>query len=347
MRLTAFVALLLAALAFAPAAASAQSSAPPRIVAVGDLHGDYDAWNAILRAAGLINAEGRWAGGRTILVQTGDVVDRGPDSLKIIDQVMRLAKEAQRAGGKLIVLTGNHEAMMVTGDLRYVHPGEYAAFATRSSEALRHRAYERNQAAIEATYRKRNPDMTQAAIRAAWLSETPLGKIEHQLAWAPDGRLGRWAAANPAAVKIGDTLFVHGGISQAYAAMPLDEINRQVRAALQARAQSEAAIINDPLGPLWYRGLIMPTADEEQPLTGTRIPPSAGLSPEQELDRALAAYGVKRMVVGHTPSVGGIRLLHGGKLVQVDTGISRTYGGKPSYLEIVGDRLIPHEVPRL
>ena len=60
--------------------AAAQSS--KRIVAVGDLHGDYEAWTAIARDAGLVDARGRWAGGTTIFVQTGDITDRGPDSLK-------------------------------------------------------------------------------------------------------------------------------------------------------------------------------------------------------------------------------------------------------------------------
>ena len=66
-----------------------------RIVAVGDLHGDFSAWRDIARAAQLVDDEGRWIGGDTVLVQTGDVVDRGPDSLKIIQDLMRLQHEAR------------------------------------------------------------------------------------------------------------------------------------------------------------------------------------------------------------------------------------------------------------
>ena len=61
-----------------------------RIIAVGDLHGDFAAWRDIARAAGLVDTDGNWAGKDTVLVQTGDAVDRGPDSLKIIDDLMRL-----------------------------------------------------------------------------------------------------------------------------------------------------------------------------------------------------------------------------------------------------------------
>lgn len=349
MRLFAMIACFLAA-AMIPGASLAQARAPiatERIVAIGDLHGDHQAWTAILRAARLIDPRGRWAGGQTILVQTGDIVDRGPDSRLIIEDMMRLSREAQRAGGRLVVLIGNHEAMVVTGDLRYVHPGEYTAFATRSSAALREQVFQANRPAIEATYRARSPDMTAEDIKSAWLSTMPLGKVEHQREWAPGGRLGRWTIANPAAVKIGGTLFVHGGLSQAYAAIPLDEINRRAREALQARAQEASAIINDPLGPLWYRGMVMALADGERPATGAtniRLPPAA--RSEQEVEAALAAHSVRRIVVGHTPSVRGIRFLYGGKLIQIDTGISRAYGGVPTYLEILGERVAPHEVKR-
>src|SRR6185436_13604455 len=62
---------------------AAPPTAPQRIVAVGDLHGDFDAWRQIALKANLIDSRNRWAGGKSILVQMGDITDRGPDSLKI------------------------------------------------------------------------------------------------------------------------------------------------------------------------------------------------------------------------------------------------------------------------
>ncbi len=202
-----------------PAGARPQA-APQRIVAIGDLHGDHDAWRAIARSAGLVDAKGKWAAGNATLVQMGDVVDRGPDSLKIIRDLMSLQREAPKRGGRVIVLLGNHEAMMMTSDLRYVHPGEYAVFVTRESKARRDRVYEANRAVVQSAYRSRSPEMPPEAIKDEWLKTMPLGKIEYQLAWRPDGELGKWALANPAVVKLGDTLFVHGGISAAYAHLP-------------------------------------------------------------------------------------------------------------------------------
>ena len=330
-RLLLMVAMLLGAV---PLVAQAP---PSRIVAVGDLHGDYAAWIDIARDAGLVDAANKWIGGRTMLVQTGDIVDRGADSLKIIRHLQKLDGEAKRAGGRVIVLLGNHEAMQVTGDLRYVTPGEYAAFADRQSKARRDAAFDANATAIIAFYHQRDPTLSPKAIRGEWITTNPLGKVEYVAAWSPAGELGRWAASLPAAAKVGDTLFVHGGISAYYALVPLVEINRRARVAMQAGDTTDEAIINDQMGPLWYRGLV--TRAGEAPAAGR---PTI----ESELDGALLGQGVKRLVIGHTPELKGIAILRGGKLVQIDTGISRYYGGKLGWLEIIGDRLIPHAATR-
>jgi fructose-1,6-bisphosphatase len=69
------------------------------IVAVGDVHGDYEQFVTVLRETGVIDRKGRWAGGKTHLVQAGDVVDRGAGSRKAMDLIMTLEKQAQKAGG--------------------------------------------------------------------------------------------------------------------------------------------------------------------------------------------------------------------------------------------------------
>jgi hypothetical protein len=126
----ALIALLFAALLTATSAIGAPPGATHRVVAVGDLHGDFEAWRAIAQAAGIEGASGRWVGGATVFIQVGDVVDRGPASVKILQDLMRLQREAQKAGGRVIALVGNHEAMNMTHDLRYVSAGDYAAFTS-------------------------------------------------------------------------------------------------------------------------------------------------------------------------------------------------------------------------
>lgn len=321
--------------------AFATPAAAQRIVAVGDLHGDYAAYAAILRAARLIDARDHWIGGDAIFVQTGDVPDRGPDTLRIVRSLMRLQREAALSGGRVVTLVGNHEAMNVTGDLRYVHPGEYAAFADRNSAQRRSRFYESNRTAIENHYRRRDTALTREQVRAAFETDTPLGWVEHRTAWSPRGEVGRWVAANPIVALIDGNLFAHGGVGASYANVTADEMNRRAAAALTARDTSREAIINDPRGPLWYRGLIRRDADEEAPVAAGA---AEALSMEAELAEVLAAHQARRMIVGHTPNFAGIQFLHGGRLVAIDTGISAHYGGPRSYLEIVNGEATAHVV---
>lgn len=334
-------------LAASLASAAYSQPAPPRIVAVGDLHGDHAAWQAIARNARLIDQKGHWIGGRATLVQVGDIVDRGPDSFKIIRDLMRLEREAAAKGGQVVALIGNHEAMMMTGDLRYVHPQEYAAFADRRSASRRSELYRTNRVAIEAAFRATEPLLKPDDIRARWEKATPLGMIEHRLAWAPTGEFGRWTLGHRAVARIGDNLFVHGGISSAYASLSIDEINRRVAAALTAGDETPTAIINDPMGPLWYRGLVTRALDAEaaKPATPAAVAPPRPTI-DQEIATVLGAYRVKRIVIGHTPTLGGIVEGGGGKLWRIDSAISSAYGGTPSYLEITGDRVVAVKVPR-
>lgn len=329
------------------ASVTAMAASPQRIVAVGDLHGDYQAWITIARAAGVIDGANHWSGGKTVLVQMGDITDREPDSLQIIRNLQQLQKEAPRSGGKVIVILGNHEAMNLVGDYRYTTPGEFAAFVDSGSGPRRDRVYEANRGRIEAAYRATDPKLTAEAIRQTWMSEHPLGWVEHKLAWSPSGELGQWATHNPAIAKIGDTLFVHGGISAEYASVPLDEVNRRVRNAMAAGDDSPNSVLTDPLGPLWYRGLVGPDPDAAAERART---PKAQTAPpltiDQELNAVLAAYGAKRLVIAHTPILTGIAITNGGRLARIDTGISRYYGGPLSWLEIVGKQMIPHTVGR-
>src|SRR5688572_10201955 len=97
-----------------------------RIVAVGDVHGDLQRFSGMLQKAGLIDQTGQWTGGKATLVLTGDLVDRGPKSRAVLDFVMTLEKEAPKRGGAVRVNAGNHEVMVVMGDLNYVVAEDYA-----------------------------------------------------------------------------------------------------------------------------------------------------------------------------------------------------------------------------
>ena len=168
------------------------------MVAVGDVHGDYAEFVSVLRSAGLIDEKGRWTGGKAHLVQTGDVLDRGADSRKVMDLLMSLEKQAAKAGGRVHALIGNHEAMNLYGDLRYTTPGEFAAFRTDQSEKLRTAFWEREvEWAARPAQRCRAPKMGDGA--PARMVRTPprvrpQGKIRQMDPLTPRGREDQWLA---------------------------------------------------------------------------------------------------------------------------------------------------------
>ena len=110
---------------------SATEMASRKIVTIGDLHGD--AYNAVMTfyMAGIIDLQGHWAGGsHTIFVQTGDIVDRGDDTIVLFSYLEQLKQEAFTAGGEFIQLLGNHELMNMGGDLRFVTPQDILSFGS-------------------------------------------------------------------------------------------------------------------------------------------------------------------------------------------------------------------------
>ena len=284
-----------------------------RVVAVGDVHGAYDRFVEILKTAGIIDNADHWSGGKTHLVQLGDVLDRGPDSRKALDLLQRLEKEANSAGGQVHSLIGNHEVMRLLGDMRYVTPGEYAAFETKDSKDTLKQVVE---AATQ-----------DAEARKKLMAETPLGQIEMMRAFAANGPYGSYIRRLNAVVRINGVLFLHGGISPDVAPQSCTKIDDTVRKDLSSDLEKTKA---EPLktltaredGPLWYRGLM------QEPDTF-----------EPEVDKILAAQHATAIVVAHTVVAGGrIGVRFGGKVIGIDTGMQQAYipDGRASALEIRG-----------
>lgn len=324
--LAAIVLLLGCATAPAPAQAQARQAewtGVERIVVIGDLHGDYDKYIDMLRTAQLIDASGNWIGGRTHLVQLGDVPDRGDGTRAIMDHLMRLERQAQRAGGYVHALIGNHEAMNVEGDLRYTTPGEFAAFAAPNSERVRAQVYANYVDQI-----RRNPPASGApviddAFRAQFDAEHPLGWVEHRRAWAPTGEYGRWVAGHEALIRINDTLFLHGGIGPSFANVDRGTMNRAVQAALNGRpAEGYADILTNQDGPLWYRGLAQ---NDEATETAN-------------LEAVLATQGVRRIVIGHTKVAPLVTPRFGGRVLTADIAVPRGHTDPYAFVIIEGDR---------
>ena len=312
--LAVLVAVVLVAFVFVPPAAG--QNAPPceyqsveRIVAVGDVHGAYERYVEILRAAAVLDDHARWIGGRTHLVQLGDVVDRGADSRKVLDLLVDLEKQARRAGGEVHLLLGNHEIMRMLGDLRYVSNGEYDAFATTESAEIRSRY-------LQTLSREE---------RASVPHDLPLGYMEMRAAFGRNGEYGRWLRRLNTVVRLNGVVFLHGGLNAETGRMPCKVINDTVRRELtgdidKTRAAPLQSLAASPDGPLWYRGLSTESAE---------------LAPK--LDEILVEQKATAIVIGHTIQRNGrIQMLFGGNVFAVDTGMQPAYvpSGRPSALEI-------------
>lgn len=101
----------------------------PKVFVTSDPHGNFDCFAGLLQANGVINEQYDWTFGKNQLVVIGDVFDRGKDVLPIFWLIYKLEKEAQDAGGQVVFLLGNHEPMVLTGDMRYAKE-KYPALAT-------------------------------------------------------------------------------------------------------------------------------------------------------------------------------------------------------------------------
>jgi hypothetical protein len=266
--------------------------APRRVVAVGDLHGDLDHARRVLRLAGAIDAHDRWVGGDLVVVQTGDEIDRGDDDRAILDLVEDLKKQAAAAGGELVALLGNHEIMNASLDFRYVTAGGFAAFSAPASDTP----------AVEGA-------TPQAGGRTA--------------AFAPGGRYAAVLSRRPVAVKVGDSVFVHGGILPKHVAYGLDRMNDELDDWLLGRRPEAPAVVTGEDGPVWTRAYSRENAAPDCP----------------DLSNVLARLGARRMVVGHTVQHGGVNGACGGALWRIDVGLSHYFGGPIEAIELRGDEV--------
>jgi hypothetical protein len=276
----------------APLSARLSRPAPERLVAIGDLHGDLDHARRALRLAGAIDARDHWIGGCLVVVQTGDEIDRGDDDRAILDLVEGLKTQAAKAGGEVVALIGNHELMNASLDFRYVTAGGFAAFSRSEGENA-----------------------------SASLTQLPPESRGRASAFAPGGSYASLESSRPFVVKIGDTVFVHGGVLPKHVAYGLDRMNNELDDWLAGKRHDVPAILVAEDGPVWTRAYSSEDA-----------PPDCS-----DLATVLAQLGAKRMVVGHTVQHQGVNSACDGRVWRIDVGLSRYFGGPIQALEIQGN----------
>lgn len=276
-----------------PPVESGELSGIDSLYVVGDVHGEYQHLRDLLVNAGLVDpSDLRWAGGTKHVVFVGDLFDRGPDVTPVLWLLYRLEHEARAAGGGSHVVLGNHETMVFTGDLRYTQPRELLV------------------------------------ARLHDVSYPEMYDIRRSV-------LGRWLVKRPSVMKVDGVLLAHGGVSAQMQPHSVSALNDSLRAFMaedlfyrwadttmafttdSAIAESVAAqydtiivmdstavarrmsLVFDETSVFWYRGFVQSD------------------TLEAALDSALAHFGARLHVVGHTP-VPTITSRYEGKLIDVD-----------------------------
>lgn len=97
-----------------------------KIFVVGDIHGEYDRVAGLLTNNRIIDKDGNWNWGKGHLVFMGDIFDRGSKVTETLWLIIKLQKQAEKAGGKVHMVLGNHEPMVLNGDLRYITDEYYS-----------------------------------------------------------------------------------------------------------------------------------------------------------------------------------------------------------------------------
>lgn len=331
-----------------------------RVVAFGDVHGAIGDFTHLLQEVGVIDADSNWIGGDTHLVSLGDLIDRGAGSRQVVELLMKLQKQADAAGGAVHVVLGNHEVMVMSGDTRYVSRPEYLAFAEDETGAERE--------ALLNSFREGKPDYSEEEVRRQFEQLYPPGYIGLQRAYAPDGALGEWLMSLPIVLRVNDSLYMHGGISNEIAELSLKKINRDNKRSLaeylarveslrdagvlarhvgfwdrrlHLNAEAEAVLAENPKArPDWFQDFVSMAELEGQFLFSPDSPiwyrGTVYCHPYAEsfnTERLLKRAGATQLVVGHTPNPGGALSRMDGSVIRLDTGMNKAvYKGRPTAL---------------
>lgn len=273
---------------------------------IGDLHGDLEAFLLMTKRWGLVDAQGNWAGGDNQLVLMGDLVDRGPETKALMDQVMKLEKQAPSAGGQIHTLLGNHEFLLTEGELTFTHQNDSMAFKKTPRES------------------------GSQALMNAYQGDSPYAQ---------------WIRTRPTMLILDGSLFVHAGVEQWALHYSVEEINSMVQEwfrfgqGVGPEPSPETRWVVAGSGPLWTRAL---SAD----LDSVKKMKNSKILSETVLHQILEKLNVKRVFIGHSLVRDFEKTVnhpnYGPHVIMTDTDISSAQSHIISGFRIDGDTVEAH-----
>lgn len=295
-----------------------------RLIAVGDIHGDLEKCKESLRLAGLIDAAGNWSGGSSTVVQVGDVLDRGGEEIKTLYFLEMLKRQAEKSGGKVITMNGNHEIMNIDGDFRYITPESLKEF---SDWAFWYRVGNSMKNLCSGLVNlAKDPFRGLPSEFKGIRKEFHDGIRARIAALRPEGPIStRFFADNLTVLVMGENVFVHGGLLPNHVSYGLERINEEVRDWINGvRGDLCRDIGRGRNSVVWLRRFSHELAEN---------------CDCKALEHVLATIpGAKRMIMGHTIQENGINGACENRAIRIDVGMSKgCINGLPEVLEINKD----------
>ncbi|XP_016458882.2 shewanella-like protein phosphatase 1 isoform X1 [Nicotiana tabacum] len=312
-------------------------SAPGRrIVAVGDLHGDLDKARGALETAGVLSSDGQdfWIGGETVLIQLGDILDRGEDELAILSLLKSLDIQAKAHGGAVFQVNGNHETMNVEGDFRYVDNGglDECIDFLEYLEECEHNWEEAFVSWCAVSGRWKQDRKVSQNYWAPWnLVKRQKGVIARSILMRPGGPLACELARHGVVLKVDDWLFCHGGLLPHHVAYGLERLNREVSQWMKGPSEADDSPQMPFIATRGYDSIVWNRLySRDSDLEDYQIEQIQSL-----LEETLQTVGAKAMVVGHTPQPMGVNCKYDCSIWRIDVGMSSgVLGSSPEVLEI-------------
>lgn len=291
-----------------------------RIIAIGDLHGDWRKAVDSLRAANVIRVRAEdeeiiWVGGDAVVVQLGDVLDRGDHEIAIVMLLRDLHKQAQEYGGAVYMLNGNHESLNICGNFRYVTPGAFVESALF------------------------------AGMQEGDLKEWDVLARVRYTVYRPGGPMALELAKNPVVLIVNDTAFAHGGLLPAHVKYGIEKLNLETAQWIRGEQKADGGKAPPPFLAMGNSDSVMWTraqSKEKYPSPNERYGACRALS------QALEMVGVSRLVVGHTPQLAGANCECEGQVWRLDVGMSYGVLNRPvQILEITRDKATGEDIMKI
>jgi Calcineurin-like phosphoesterase len=283
------------------------------IYVIGDIHGDLLRAQNLLRGLSLIDKNNDWIGGASVLVQTGDRIDRWHQDYETLIFFDELELQAKNAGGRVFNLVGNHELINTVGEILWYSTEEsYLPFQKYNHlySNLPKICLDNYEKAKQEYINSANPDYIER-VQEEIKHKEGLGLLGRVAAFCPGGPLSKMLAKNYGVLIVNNIVFAHGSLEKQYSSLGRDglsKFNQKIEKWFNGEL-SELASMDDDTAPFKSRYFAEDFTEDKC----------------NDLTSVLKDIKATQMIIGHTIQETGITSSCQNKLFRIDTGISRGF----------------------